>query len=112
MKLTWQGPIVSAETSKGSPEITALSPKTSPASAIFRIRTLPSFEVVESFAFPEHKMNAPRGNCPSTNRRVLPEYLLKWLAWLKEFKACAERAQNQFSRRNLQCRQFSLICKP
>jgi hypothetical protein len=45
----------------------ALSPMTSPASACFRISTLPSFEVVESFTLPEQRMNTPRGVCPSTN---------------------------------------------
>ena len=39
----------SAVTSKGDPEITAPSPSTSPAIAIFRIRVLPSFDVQESF---------------------------------------------------------------
>src|SRR5580704_7111135 len=111
-KLIWHGPAVSVVSSNGSPDITALSPSTSPASAIFKMSTLPSREVVESFAFPEHSTNAPRGVCPSTNRRALPGYVLKWLAALNSFRTSADRPQNQWSFRNLQDTQLSTISKP
>src|SRR5277367_6063878 len=69
-KFTWQGTAVSAVSSYGSPATTALSPRTAPASAIFSISTLPSRELVESFTLPEHKMETPRGVCPSTKSRA------------------------------------------
>src|SRR5947207_14558870 len=72
------------------------------------MRTLPSREVVESFTFPEQSTNAPRGDCPSTNRIAPPGYVLRWLAALKDFNTSGESPQNQFFRRNLQLRQFSL----
>src|SRR3979490_1432693 len=74
--------------------------------------TLPSREVVESFAFPEHSTKAPRGICPSTNRTALPGYVLKWLAALNSFRTSGERPQTQCPLRNLQDRQFSTISKP
>src|SRR5579864_3442186 len=100
-KFIWHGPAVSAVNSKGSFAITALRPSTSPASAIFRMSTLPSREVVESLALPEHSTKAPRGICPSTNRTALPGYVLKWLAALTNFRTLVERQQNQGSFRSL-----------
>src|SRR6185369_5337147 len=65
-KLIWQGSIVSAVSSYGFPETVALNPSTSPASAILRIKVLPSVEQIDSFTRPLQRTKIPRGACPST----------------------------------------------
>src|SRR6476661_7729170 len=81
--------------------MTALSPSASPASAILRMSTLPSREVVESLTLPEH-----------TTSTAPPGYVLKWLAALKAFSTSEDRPQNHLSLRNLQETQFSIISRP
>src|SRR5438093_13045069 len=87
MKFTWQGPDVSAVTSKGVAEITALKPSASPGSAIFSMRTLPSREVVESFTFPEQSTNAPPWRLP-LDKQDCPTGICA------EMAGCAERFQH------------------
>src|SRR5580698_6152605 len=92
--------------------MTELSPSTPPAPATFRIRPLPSRDVVESFAFPEHSTYAPRRICPSTKSNAPPGNVVKWLASESNFSPPAERPQNQLSFRNLQVKQLSMISNP
>src|SRR5438093_11021495 len=103
---------VSAVSSHAVPAITALRPSTSPDPAIFRMRTLPSFEVVESFTLPEHSTNIPRGIWPSMNSSAPPGKALIWPMLLKCFSTSGEKLQKAQFFLSLQLRQFSPISKP
>ena len=76
-----------------TPEIEALRPSASPASAVLRMRTLPSREVVERFTRPEHSTNMPRGFWPSTNRIAPAGRTLLWLTWSRARKPSRENPQ-------------------
>src|SRR4029077_3676003 len=75
-KFTWHGIAFSAVSSYSVPEITALKPSISPAPAIFRMSTLPSPELVETFTLPEHNRKTPRGVWPSTNNVASEGYVV------------------------------------
>src|ERR1700733_6691383 len=70
-------------------------PRTSPASAVLRIRIFPSREVVDRFTLPEQMMNKPRGVCPSTNRIAPAGRTLLWLSWFRACSAGCEKVQKK-----------------
>src|ERR1017187_6751903 len=90
----------------------ALSPRTSPASAIFRIRVLPSDAQMESLIRPLHKTKMPRGTWPSTNSTAPLGYSMRYLIVSKVCNAAPERSQKICSARVLQLRQLSMMSNP
>src|ERR1017187_2872696 len=90
----------------------ALSPRTSPASAIFRIRVLPSDAQMESLTRPLHNTKMPRGACPSTNSTAPLGYAVAYLIVSKVCNAEAGRSQKICATRILQLRQFSMMSNP
>src|ERR1039458_3220970 len=90
----------------------ALSPRTSPASAIFRIRVLPSDAQMESLTRPLHNTKRPRGAWPSTNSTAPLGYALAYLIVSKVCNAEAGRSQKILATRILQLRQFSMMSNP
>jgi len=91
------------------PEIAAPGPRASPDSAVLSMRILPSRGVVERFTLPEHKMNMPRGLCPSTNRIAPAGRVLLWLIRFSDSRAAWERPQEKPGLVLAHCAQLSTI---
>src|SRR5581483_453138 len=112
IKFAWPGSIISAVTSYGRLEITELSPRTSPASDSLVMIVLPSRDEVESFAFPAHSTNTPRGCCPSMKSIAPLGYTAVDFISLRRCPAGTERLQKTCSSLTEQVRQLSRIFSP
>ena len=77
----------------GFPEIVALSPSTSPGSAMRVISDLPSLEVAASLTRPAQSMKMPRGDCPSTKSSAPFGKRVEYLSASKAFSNSSGRSQ-------------------
>src|SRR5690348_16529636 len=76
-----------------------------------RISVLPSADVVESLIFPLHRMNTPRGACPSTKSVAPRGYTADDVIAARLSTATGGRLQNSLSSRCAHERQFSMISR-
>src|SRR5438270_6324714 len=111
MKFAWLGSIVSTVASYAVLETTAVKPSTSPGSATRRIMVLPSADVVESLARPVHKINIPRGGCPSRHSIAPLGYTAVALMDCNASSASLGKLQKSLSSRSEHFKQSSMIWK-
>src|SRR5262249_38230669 len=95
MNANLHGSTVSTVTAWDVPANMEFSPNTSPGSATFRIKILPSLSAVRTFARPSYNMYTPRAGSPSKNMMAPLGRLQTWAISLITRIAGSERSEKR-----------------